>query len=93
MSPFVILGVSGLFCCFNSISDETVYYPMLTNTVDTDQMPHYVVSDLDLLCLPVTFFTGFQVRMGEDKSSVQFGEFVLLEQNSRQVTILGVILG
>ena len=25
----------------------------LTSTVDTDQMPHYVASDLGLHCLPV----------------------------------------
>ena len=28
---------------------------MEANTVDPDQMPHYVVSDLGLHCLSVTF--------------------------------------
>ena len=27
---------------------------LLANNVDTDQMPHYVASDLGLHCLPVT---------------------------------------
>ena len=27
---------------------------MLANSVDTDQMPHYVASDLGLHCLPMT---------------------------------------
>ena len=27
---------------------------MLANNVDPDQMPHYVVSDLSLHCLPMT---------------------------------------
>ena len=27
---------------------------MLANTVDPDQMPHYVASDLGLHCLPMT---------------------------------------
>ena len=27
---------------------------MLTYTVDPDQMPHYVASDLGLQCLPMT---------------------------------------
>ena len=45
-SPFVILGVSGLFCCFYSIFEA--------NNVDPDQTPHHVASDLGLLCLPVT---------------------------------------
>ena len=27
----------------------------LANTVDSDQMPHYVASDLGLHCLPMTF--------------------------------------
>ena len=45
---------------------------MLANSVDPDQMPHYVASDLRLHCLPMTLlqvsrkdpFTGFQERMG-----------------------------
>ena len=32
---------------------------MLTNNVDPDQMPHYVVSDLGLHCLPIGHFYGF----------------------------------
>ena len=57
-SPFVILGVSGLFCGFYSI-----FYGKSCYNVDPDQMPHYVASDLGLHCLPMTFM-GFQVRMG-----------------------------
>ena len=45
MSPFVILGVSSLFCHFHSIP--------LANNVDPDQMPYYVASDLGLHCLSV----------------------------------------
>ena len=37
---------------------------MLANTVDLDQMQHHLASDLDLHCLPITLFTGFQVRLG-----------------------------
>ena len=36
---------------------------LLANTVDPDQMPPYVASDLGLQCLPMTFY-DFQVRMG-----------------------------
>ena len=42
---------------------------MLANNVDSDQMPHkdqmphYVVSDLGLHCLPMTLLQ-FQIRMG-----------------------------
>ena len=36
-SPFVILGVSGLFCPFYSIFHGKI---LLANTVDPDQMPH-----------------------------------------------------
>ena len=49
MSPFVILGASGLFCHF--------YFRwklLLANNLDTDQMPHYLESDLGLHCLPLT---------------------------------------
>ena len=51
MSPFVILGVSGIFCLFYSIFDGKI---LLENTLDPDQMPHDVASDLGLHCLPVT---------------------------------------
>ena len=38
---------------------------LLANTVDPDQTPHHVASDMDLDCLPIhDSFTGFQVRMG-----------------------------
>ena len=47
-SPFVILGVSDLFRHFYSIFDG--------NSVDPDQMPHDVASDLGLHCLPITLF-------------------------------------
>ena len=51
MSLFVILGVLGLFCCFHSIFDRKSFYFMW----------HLL---LGLLCLPMTLFMGFQVRMG-----------------------------
>ena len=46
MSPFVILG---LFCRFYSNFDGKS-----ANTVDPDQTPHNVASDLGLHCLPIT---------------------------------------
>ena len=49
-SPFIILEVSGLFCRFILILMEN----LLANTVDSDQMSHYVASDLGLHCLPIT---------------------------------------
>ena len=52
-SPFFILGVSDLFCCFYSIFSWKI---LLTNNVDPDQMPHYVASDLGLHCLSMTLF-------------------------------------
>ena len=36
---------------------------MSANSVDPDQMPHYLASDLGLQCLPMTFM-GFQIGMG-----------------------------
>ena len=51
MSPFVILGVSGVFCHFYSIFDGK---SCLLNNVYPDQMPHYVASDLGLHCLFMT---------------------------------------
>ena len=51
-SPFVILGV---FFRFYSI--------LLANTVDPDQTPHYVASDLGLHCLPITLY-GFPGKNG-----------------------------
>ena len=50
MSPFVILGVPGLFLLYYSVLIEN----LLANTVDPDQMPHYEASDLGLHCLPMT---------------------------------------
>ena len=37
---------------------------MLANTVDPNQMPHYVASDLGLHCLPMTLLRVSPVRMG-----------------------------
>ena len=45
MNSFVILGVSGLFCCFCSIFLCKI---LLANSEDPDQMPHYMASDLGL---------------------------------------------
>ena len=51
ISPSVILGVLGKFCHFYSIFGGKILLP---NSVDPDQMPHYVASDLCLHCLPMT---------------------------------------
>ena len=48
-SPFVILGLSSLFCRFYSVFDGK----SLANSVGPNQTPHYVASDLGLHCLPV----------------------------------------
>ena len=53
-SPFAILGVLGLFCCFYSISDGKSC--LIAKNVDPNQTPHYVASDLGLHCLPMTLF-------------------------------------
>ena len=45
-SPYVILGLAGLFWDFYSIFEA--------NSVDPDQRPHYVASDLGLHCLPMS---------------------------------------
>ena len=45
--------VSVLFCGLYSVF---LWKILIANTVDPDQMPPYVVSDLDLHCLPVTQF-------------------------------------
>ena len=58
-NPFVILRVSCLFCCFYPIFNGNP----VANNVDTDQMPHYVASDQDLHCLPMTFY-GFPGKNG-----------------------------
>ena len=48
--PIVNLGVSGLFSTFIVFLMEI----LLANTAEPDQTPHYVASDLDLHCLPMT---------------------------------------
>ena len=53
----------GVFCRFCSNFDGK-----LANTVDPDQTPHYVASDLGSHCLPITLFWGFQVREWVDGS-------------------------
>ena len=53
-SSFVVLGVSGLSCRFILFLMKT----LLANTVDPDQTPHYVASDLVLHCSPMTYY-GF----------------------------------
>ena len=50
-SPFVILECRVYFVTFILFFMEI----LLANTVDPDQTPHYVVSDLGLHCLPMTF--------------------------------------
>ena len=50
-SPFVILGVSGQFL---SLLFYFWWKILSANTVDPDQMPHCVASDLDLYCLSMT---------------------------------------
>ena len=52
-TPFVILGLSGLFCRFLFLMENSVCKHFYS--VDPDQMPHYVASDLGLHCLPMTF--------------------------------------
>ena len=49
-SPFVILGVSDLFCLFYSIFDGNP----VSKHCRPDQTPHNVASDLSLHCLPMT---------------------------------------
>ena len=50
-SPFVILGMSVYFVPFILFFDRKSCYQ---STVDADQIPHDVVSDLGLRCLPMT---------------------------------------
>ena len=54
-SPFVILGVSGLFCSFHSIF---LWKILLANTVDPNKTPQNVASDLGLHCLPMNLLRG-----------------------------------
>ena len=57
-SPFVVLGVLGLFCRFYSIFDENP-----VSNVDPDQSPHYMHLILVVLSA-YDLFMGFRVRMG-----------------------------
>ena len=52
-TPFVILGLLGLFCHFLFLMEKSVSKHFYS--VDPDQMPHYVASDLGLHCLLMTF--------------------------------------
>ena len=52
-SPFVILGVSGLFSCLYSVF---VGKSCKQKCLEPDQMQHYVASDLGLHCLSRTLF-------------------------------------
>ena len=44
---------------------------LLANTVDPDQMPHYVASDLGLQCLPMTLL-WFPVKNGLYETSDEY---------------------
>ena len=55
-SPFIILGMSGLFFRFVLFFDG--------NNVNPDQMPHDVASDVGQHWFAFDLFTGFLVRMG-----------------------------
>ena len=50
MCPFVILGVSVYFVALTLFLMEIP----VSNRVDPDQVPHYVVSDLGLHCFSLT---------------------------------------
>ena len=61
MSPFVIFGLSGLFCPFYSI----LHGESCQQTLKTLIRRHIVWRlILGLNCLPMTLFTGFPVRAG-----------------------------
>ena len=73
MHFFNPLCTGGLFHCY--MMDESICHfrgagsVFLMKNPDRkqgrpDQTPRYVASDLDLHCLPMTLFTGFQVRKG-----------------------------
>ena len=49
-SPFVILEMSDLVCRLFYFGWEI----LLTNSVDSEQTPHYMASDLGMHCLPMT---------------------------------------
>ena len=70
MNRFVFLGVSGLFCRFNSIFCWKI---LLANTVDPYQTPHTMASDLGLHCLPIYLFRVSRKGQGKtiiDRDSV-----------------------
>ena len=58
-SPFVIFGVLDLL-----FRIPFLWTILLANSVDPDQMPHYMASDLGLNCFTYDPFTGFQKSMG-----------------------------
>ena len=62
-SPFVILGVSGLFCH----SFYLLWKILLTNNVVPNQLPH-VLSDLGLHLFAYGPFPGFQVKRVKGKT-------------------------
>ena len=79
MSPFVILGVSGLLCHFYSIFDGK---SCEQTNVGSDQMPHYVASDLGLHCFPKTLL---RVSMKEwVKNRPYFGRAMLAREANRK---------
>ena len=56
--PTAVCLVSFYYYCF-------IEFPVFNaNSVDPDQMPHSVASDLDLYCLPITLFGGLKTKMG-----------------------------
>ena len=54
MSLFVMLGVSGLYFTLFFF----LWKMLVAKNVGPDQTPHYVASDLGLLCLPWTLLQG-----------------------------------
>ena len=52
-STFVVCHFRGVGCIL-SLLFYFIFKILLANNVDPDQMPHYVESDLDLHCLPMT---------------------------------------
>ena len=60
MSPFVSLGVLGLFLTFILFLMENPVYSKQCRP--SDQKPHYMAPDLDLHCLPMTLFQVSRYR-------------------------------
>ena len=62
--------LDGSFCHFRGVKSalSLLFYfrwkILIANNAGPDQTPHDVASDPGLHCLPMTLFTGFQVRMG-----------------------------